>query len=108
MKLLVLPYSEVCMHMRVAGTQMLGELVEDGRMVQLYKPDGEPFSFPITRGEAGWDHQERRVWQYWSPDTGPMWQPGPVKQSEKEAYALLAELGIKAHLALLKENSHGV
>lgn len=104
MKLLTLPYSEVCMHMKVAGTQMLGELVEDGLMVQLYNLSGEPFSMPITRGEAGWDVQERRVWQYWSPRSGPQWQPGPVKQSEKESYALLAELGIKAHWALLKEN----
>lgn len=83
---------------------MLGDLVEDGRMVQLYKRSGEPFSFPITRGEAGWDHQERRVWQYWSQNHGPVWQPEPVLQGEKESYALLAELGIKAHMQLLKEN----
>ena len=101
-RLLILPYSEVCMHMKVAGTKMLGELVEDGRMVQLYNLSGEPFSMPITRGEAGWDQQERRVWQYWSARQGPIWEPEPVSQGAKESYALLAELGIKAHAALVR------
>lgn len=52
------PYSEACMHMRVAGTLMLAELLppsEDGfvRMAQLYRTDGTPFSSPVTYGEAG-------------------------------------------------------
>lgn len=49
---LTAPYSEVCMHLRVAGTPVLVEPLDRG-MAQLYTPDGDPISFPITRGEAG-------------------------------------------------------
>ena len=56
----VMPHSEVCMHMKVAGKVMdfvlLYPDVENGRIlapaVQLLK-DGHPFSGPITHGEAG-------------------------------------------------------
>lgn len=49
-----LPYSEVCMHMQVAGKEAWVERLtgRDARMAQLYV-DGRPFSFPITCGEAG-------------------------------------------------------
>lgn len=50
-----LPYSEVCMHLRVAGTRMRARLLADG-MVQLLDQDGQEFSFPITAGEAGLHH----------------------------------------------------
>lgn len=53
-KTLTLPYSEVCMHMKVAGTRMYAEL-RPKNMVQLFDDNGRAFSFPITRGEAGWD-----------------------------------------------------
>jgi hypothetical protein len=46
-----MPYSEVCMHMRVAGKQMIVE--RRGYMAQLYTLAGNKFSFPITDGEAG-------------------------------------------------------
>jgi hypothetical protein len=46
-----LPYSEVCMHMRVAGKIMSVHVQEHG--AQLVTGDGRPFSFPITHGEAG-------------------------------------------------------
>jgi hypothetical protein len=52
-----LPYSEVCMHLRVAGTRMPARLQTDG-MVQLLDPDGRDFSFPITAAEAGLDHDQ--------------------------------------------------
>ena len=55
-KRLEMPWSEVCMHMKIAGTIMLGELLPNG-MVQLYTLDGAQFSFPITAGEAGWSMQ---------------------------------------------------
>lgn len=55
-KTIVLPYSEVCMFMGVAGKAMEAELISD-YAVQLYDEAGSPFSYPITRGEAGWDHQ---------------------------------------------------
>lgn len=57
-----LPYSEVCMHMRVAGREMwvagadgplYGGVDIAARMVQLYDETGRKFSMPITRGEAG-------------------------------------------------------
>lgn len=51
---LELPYSEVCMHMHVAGKEMWGLLISE-QAVQLYDDDCKPFSFPIGRGEAGWD-----------------------------------------------------
>jgi hypothetical protein len=49
-----LPYSEVCMHMRVAG-RVMDVRMTDGRypMAQLLNSDGSEFSFPITTGEAG-------------------------------------------------------
>lgn len=56
-RMLTLPYSEVCMYMKIAGTTMEGELVQGDDqfgMVQLYNEDGSVFSFPITAGEAGW------------------------------------------------------
>jgi hypothetical protein len=50
---LELPYSEVCMHMKVAGLVMTVLLtLGDFPMAQLIK-DGRPFSFPIGTGEAG-------------------------------------------------------
>jgi hypothetical protein len=48
----VLPFSEVCMYMRVAGREMWVAPVGLG-MAQLYSDDGSRFSMPITRGEAG-------------------------------------------------------
>lgn len=48
-----LPFSEVCVHMRVADKVMGAEIVEDGRAVQLYDDNGNRFSAPITTGEAG-------------------------------------------------------
>jgi hypothetical protein len=56
-----LPYSEVCMHLRVAGTRMRARL-QANRMVQLLQPDGTDFSFPITDGEAGLYTDEQGAW----------------------------------------------
>ncbi len=46
-----LPYSEVCMHMRLAGK--VRWVVPQGTMAQILNDDGSNFSFPVTRGEAG-------------------------------------------------------
>jgi hypothetical protein len=46
------PFSEVCMHMRVAGTYMYAQPLPHN-MAQLYTLGGSKFSMPITRGEAG-------------------------------------------------------
>jgi hypothetical protein len=64
-----LPSSEVCMHLRVAGTRMHAQLLPNG-MVQLLGPDGSPFSFPITAGEAGLDHDPHHGW-YLDTDDPP-------------------------------------
>ena len=53
----ILPHSEVCIHMQVAGQFMVCELLSNG-MVQLYSAKNvdrlyRKFSFPITSGEAG-------------------------------------------------------
>jgi hypothetical protein len=56
-----LPYSEVCMHLRVAGTRMRARL-QANRMVQLLGPDGTDFSFPITDSEAGLYTDEQGAW----------------------------------------------
>lgn len=47
-----LPYSEVCMYMRVAGKRMRVTVL-DGGMAQLWGDFDSPYSFPITWGEAG-------------------------------------------------------
>jgi hypothetical protein len=62
----ILPSSEVCMHMRVAGKPMLVELLPGRHAVQLYTPDGVPFSSPILPGEAGvYDRGSREVSVYY-------------------------------------------
>jgi hypothetical protein len=58
-RLLEMPFSEVCMHMRIAGKPMWAapcpvERDPRGQMAQLYDLEGRKFSFPITRGEAGY------------------------------------------------------
>ncbi|MFC4498473.1 MULTISPECIES: hypothetical protein [Streptomyces] len=47
---LTMPWSEVCVHLQVADRVMEVEVREHG--AQLLK-DGEPYSIPITWGEAG-------------------------------------------------------
>jgi hypothetical protein len=46
-----LPYSEVLMHLRLAGKERKVDVLPDG--VQLLDEDNEPLSFPVTHGEAG-------------------------------------------------------
>lgn len=67
--LVELPYSEVCMHMRVAGYLALAELTA-GRYpaVQLWTCNGRPFSMPILPGEAGF-YNDGSGW-YVYPPTG--------------------------------------
>jgi hypothetical protein len=63
-----LPYSEVCMHMGVAGSVMTVLLtVGDFPMAQLIR-DGRPFSFPIGTGEAGLYSDEGGYYGYPAPD----------------------------------------
>lgn len=57
-----LPYSEVCMHLRIAGKTMSVGMIRtpSNRLVaQIFDGLGKPYSFPILPGEAGiqteWD-----------------------------------------------------
>ena len=47
-----LPFSEVCMHLRVAG-QVRWVAPVGATAAQIYDDDGRAFSIPITRSEAG-------------------------------------------------------
>jgi len=55
----LMPYSEVCMHLRVAGQVM--NFLYSGCSVQLLDENGKAFSIPIGTGEAG----------IFTPPTGP-------------------------------------
>lgn len=57
-----LPFSEVCIHMHVAGMPAWVELVSDHE-AQLYV-GGKPYSAPITPGEAGLLRDERGWYTY--------------------------------------------
>lgn len=74
----VMPYSEVCMHLRVAGKMMRFRLIPNSRdpkyapSVQLLNPDGSNYSFPIGQGEGGvyydhdcWNEGEDREYRYY-------------------------------------------
>jgi len=51
---LLLPHSEVCIHMRVAGRVMTVEVTTgEYPTAQLLNDDGSRFSFPILTAEAG-------------------------------------------------------
>lgn len=57
-----LPYSEVCMHMGIAGKIMDCRLESNG-MVQILSENGGPYSFPIATGEAGfYNSGDERGW----------------------------------------------
>lgn len=63
-----MPASEVCASMRVVGHRMRFQLTESQHpMVQLFRLDGTPFSFPITTGEAGVysRRDEQGKWSYY-------------------------------------------
>ena len=67
---IVVPHSEVCMHMRVAGTIMFVELRastygnDTYHSAQLYKLNGEPYSSPITTGEGGFYQDSAGYYTY--------------------------------------------
>lgn len=65
----VLPYSEVCMHLRVAGKRLKVRLGLNGRTAQIYDADGKPYSFPVLAGEAGL-HDNYDGTFYCYPDMG--------------------------------------
>ena len=62
-----LPFSEVAMHMRIAGKPMHCIMLDRG-MVQLFDLQGDRFSFPITAGEAGFFTDENGFYFYEAED----------------------------------------
>ena len=67
---LELPWSEVCMSMRVAGrtAQVRLEPVDDrdNCVAQIFDAEGRPFSFPVLPGEAG-IMRNTDGWYYYPP-----------------------------------------
>jgi hypothetical protein len=62
-----MPYSEACMHMKIAGEFLQFQITESQYpMVQLFK-EGRPFSFPVTLGEAG-IYRDGEELYYYLPD----------------------------------------
>jgi len=80
-----MPYSEVCMHMRVAGKPM-NFLFKDQQYpsVQLLREDGLPFSGPITYGEAGIYYREGEGYYYYRGQNVPSLS-GPVDDPRLES-----------------------
>jgi hypothetical protein len=63
----ILPHSEVCMHMRVAGKRAIVEVVTNGlnyTSAQIRRQDGTPFSAAVTLGEAGLYEDREGVYTY--------------------------------------------
>ena len=58
----LLPHTEVCMHLQVAGRTRWVAPVEGG-MAQIYNDSGSRFSAPVTRGEAGLDEDGQPMFQ---------------------------------------------
>ena len=69
----ILPHSEVCMHMRVAGKRMQVRYLGDRAGVQLLTDAGGDFSFPILPGEAGFyrDGETGQHYTYIETETEP-------------------------------------
>lgn len=59
---LVMPYSEVCVHMHVDGLQRTVRVLDGA--VQILNADGTNFSMPITPGEAGLYHDKGGYYTY--------------------------------------------
>jgi hypothetical protein len=57
-----LPWSEVCMHLRVAEQVRDVRVLADG--AQILNDDGTRFSFPVTHGEAGFYRDADGLYTY--------------------------------------------
>lgn len=59
-RIIKVPFSEVAMHIGIAGKVVYAAKAGPGDGVQLYDPEvrGKHYSAPITSSEAGWDMQE--------------------------------------------------
>jgi hypothetical protein len=82
--ILQLPYSEVCMHLHIAGARMRARLLANG-MVQLLQPNGHQFSFPITAAEAGLDYDQHGWYSVVADPPDPPHQADPLTIGEHRA-----------------------
>lgn len=67
---MLMPYSEVCMHLRVAGTIRDVRVEpggEHGPYAQILNGHGGPFSIGILMGEAGFYHDPAQGWYFYPP-----------------------------------------
>jgi hypothetical protein len=88
--ILQLPYSEVCLHLGVAGTRMRARLQPDG-MVQLLDPDGRDVSFPITAAEAGLDHDQDGWFSVVTGPPDPLADQPPARQDHLAVLEAVSE-----------------
>ncbi len=66
----ILPHSEVCMHMKVAGKRAKVELTKAQHpAAQIRRQDDTPFSFPVSYGEAGLYWDETQGYYYYPINT---------------------------------------
>jgi hypothetical protein len=61
-------YSEVALHLRVAGQVLRMELLPQGHSVQLYV-GADRYSFPVLPSEAGlyWDNERKAYYRWEEP-----------------------------------------
>lgn len=65
--LYTMPYSEVCVHMRIAGKPMWVEMINKN-LAQLYDLNHQKFSAPILYCEAGIYRGNGEFYTYLNPD----------------------------------------
>ena len=96
----LMPHSEVCMHMQVAGKFMYFRLLGP-RSVQLYEPFGpnqdlRVFSAPILPGEAGLYTDNKGLYFYGESSgllaESPAWAVQPINKRIVYSVAELADL----------------
>lgn|ERR1041385_4130283 len=84
---LELPWSAVCMHMRVAGRVMHAQMTHGKYpMVQLLNPSGSNFSAPILTSEAGvYGDVEHGFYYYAVKDDAPSAGSNPADGIDLDA-----------------------
>lgn len=82
-----MPYSEVCMHLGVAGKRHRVQLTARG--VQLLNGNGEPISLPVLPGEGGVYYDARGFYRY---PTAQTWDALP--DDSRAQFAALESLRV--------------
>jgi len=101
----VMPHSEVCTHLGIAGRVMSFVFLPRAEGLQLLHASGRAFSIPITPGEAG-IHRDHRGRYSYQPSTPPAGQPhttelsGDIDQRKRNALRLIESLTHCDHVLL--------